>query len=89
MGPESSYDVNFIRPNSKTLGLACQTGAKHEDAHRCWPFSDGGQNLNFADELLDISFTSKNRKLEAVPVTRWHLTSPLNFSEGCHQAINS
>jgi len=83
-GPRSPrpHDVSLIKPHSKTLGPACQTGPELKDAHRCWPFSDGGHILKLADELLNIAFTSKNRWFAAIPVTRWCLTRHLELSGG-------
>jgi len=66
-GPESLQDVSFIRSKSKTFDPVRQTGPELKDAHWCWPFSNGGHILKLTDELLDISFTSQNRGLEAVP----------------------
>jgi len=86
-GLESPNDVILIKSESKAPGPTCHAGPELEDAHRCWPFGNGGHILEFVDELFHIAVSSESRELEAVPVTRWCLTSPIYFSESCHQGI--
>jgi len=41
------------------------------------------------DELLPIAVPSKSKGLEAVPVTRWHLPSPLTSRKAITRASNA
>jgi len=74
--------VGFIRPKSKTLGLACQTGPELKHAYLGWSFSDGGHIFELANELFYVLFPSKIQELEVVPVTRWCLTRLSQSLEG-------